>query len=206
MPTAVHRFRESHGLSTWTQRTVLSLLTWAIIFVLGVLSFLQVLRLSSNIRSQLSKHEWTYVDDDFPEYLPLDLGPARWTMQDTVHYGINGSDADEEWESSFPRGEGFIYLGPDKRRFGLSTFHQMHCLQMIRGALTSENIGRHTTHCLTYLRLMILCRADLQLEPASDTGDWTDVEWVRERECKDWGQLYEWIGGNYDEYVASQKA
>ncbi|TFK51120.1 hypothetical protein OE88DRAFT_1660444 [Heliocybe sulcata] len=124
-------------------------------------------------------------------------------MQDTVHYDINGSDAEEEWESTFPRGEGFVYLGPERRRFGLSTFHQMHCLQKIRHALTSGNVGTHTTHCLTYLRLMVLCRSDLQLEPVLDEAQevsWLDVDWSRERECKDWGQLYEWLGKNTDEY------
>ncbi|KZT23562.1 hypothetical protein NEOLEDRAFT_537357 [Neolentinus lepideus HHB14362 ss-1] len=192
---------KQHNTFRWIRGVTLPI-TWISICVIGGVTFLNIVSLSRKLQSRLSHPAYTYVDNDFPDYLAVHFGPARMLMQDTVHYGVNGSEAEREWDSTFPRGEGFVHLGAERRRFGLSMFHQMHCLQMIRHALTSGNIGTHTTHCLTYLRLMVLCRVDLQLEPASGTSDesWMDVDWIRERDCKDWEQLYEWIGKNNDDY------
>ncbi|KZT28702.1 hypothetical protein NEOLEDRAFT_770410 [Neolentinus lepideus HHB14362 ss-1] len=62
-------------------------------------------------------------------------------------------------------------------------FHQMHCLQMIRRTLTSGNIGTHDT----LFELLAI----------------NDVDWIREQECKDWEQLYEWTLHSSAHYARS---
>ncbi|OJJ96907.1 hypothetical protein ASPACDRAFT_1890748, partial [Aspergillus aculeatus ATCC 16872] len=72
---------------------------------------------------------------------------------------------------------GLIYTGKKgnrKEQGGISMFHQLHCLTMMRQALQSasegEDIGKdwhddgHWPHCMDYLAKMILCFADGSIE------------------------------------------
>lgn len=74
---------------------------------------------------------------------------------------------DDEWHTMIPT-DGFVDLGPNKRPFLLSVFHEMHCLSVIRkGYLFNGTMAyEHIEHCLRYLRQSILCRSDLTIEPA----------------------------------------
>lgn len=63
---------------------------------------------------------------DHPRTLDLDLGDkVALTISDYDEYGVESPNAVAEWKSVFPIGNGFVHLGPDKRRFGLSMFHQV---------------------------------------------------------------------------------
>ncbi|KZV92303.1 hypothetical protein EXIGLDRAFT_675317 [Exidia glandulosa HHB12029] len=142
---------------------------------------------------------YTYEDGDIPEQLDIPPLPlARMYMEDTVHYQVDGPGADEEWDSLFPRGHrGYVVLGPDHRLFGISVFHQLHCLNNIRFAIAARvhngtPPSSHVTHCLQYLRQMVLCRAETTLEPVDDT---VVPETVRSsgvgHTCRDWKTLYD---------------
>ncbi|PCH37446.1 hypothetical protein WOLCODRAFT_84396, partial [Wolfiporia cocos MD-104 SS10] len=154
-----------------------------------------------------------WVGDDYPNALPVDLGePVALTLEDTHHYGIDTPDADAEWHSLVVVGDfGFVRLGPQKRFFGLSMFHQLHCLDVLRTGLagkghvasgaTRSDDKNHQQHCLNYLRQAILCSADATLEPevgegSRNVGKGLGVTHV----CRDWRKLYDYAAENSVEW------
>ncbi|KIP03285.1 hypothetical protein PHLGIDRAFT_246034 [Phlebiopsis gigantea 11061_1 CR5-6] len=160
--------------------------------------------------------EYSWIGDDYPAYLPLDLGgPIALVLEDSRHYPLNSSDADAEWESVYPGGGlGFVRLGPRKRFFSLSLYHQVHCLDSLRhtilggahahgggeGAHARRDV-EHSAHCLNYLRQTIMCNADLTLEPevvegSQDVGEGLAAVHV----CRDWSKVHDFVLRNWDDW------
>lgn len=129
-------------------------------------------------------------------------------MEETVHYSPNAS---EDWNSMMPAGsEGFVRLGPQKRLFGVSMYHQLHCLATLQRSTTStrslESFGQfereHLRHCLSYLRQMFLCAANVRLEPLEDDGSGvpkTDGMGLEHR-CRDWTLLRREVEANVERW------
>lgn len=76
-----------------------------------------------------------YLDGDWPRELDLPA-PHR-----TVFMAFNDSEpfmdvyspeADANWDANLPLGRGYIKLGHHKELFGVTMFHQMHCLVRLR--------------------------------------------------------------------------
>lgn len=86
-------------------------------------------------------------------------------FEDSVHYQINTEDGRAEWASLTP-GNGLVYLGGQPGRpFSISMFHQLRCLNILREDIVgAESNAALSRHCLNYLRQMIMCRGDAQLE------------------------------------------
>ncbi|KAJ2975103.1 hypothetical protein NUW54_g11784 [Trametes sanguinea] len=128
------------------------------------------------------------------------------TIEDSVHYLPNNS---AEWSSTFPIGSsGFVRLGPRGRLFGVSMFHQLHCLDKMRRAVVepppSEWESWHTQHCLNYVRQMLLCAANVRLEPVkeieSHAGGKKEAKvdgLGLEHQCRDWSVLRKAAEENY---------
>ena len=135
-----------------------------------------------------------WVGDDYPAYYPMEVRDAIMFPEDTLHYPINGNDALQQWETQFPMlGQGWVCLGPERRRFALTMYHELHCLGSLRLAL-EDSANRtydaeHVQHCLNYLRMMTLCRADVTLEPVIDATLAVDI--MQPHLCRDWVQVYE---------------
>jgi hypothetical protein len=135
-----------------------------------------------------------YQEFDFPpSIIPLSEHPynARLTVEDSVYYEPN---ATAEWHTLFPSGGGFVRLGPEYRLFGVSMFHQLHCLDKLRRAVVhdppSEWERWHTQHCLNYVRQMLLCSSSNRLEPVKDVADGLKVDGLElEHTCRDWSVL-----------------
>ena len=130
---------------------------------------------------------------------------AALVIEDTVHYEPNAS---AEWHSIFPRGSGgFVRLGPRNRLFGVSMFHQLHCLDKMRRAVvsapSSEWESWHTQHCLNYVRQMLLCAANTRLEPVKEGRGSGGEEGLKvdglglEHQCRDWTLLREKAEENF---------
>ena len=148
-----------------------------------------------------------FLETDYPPSLiPLSRHPrdAAIVVEDTVHYHPNASS---EWASLFPVGSGgFVRLGPRARLFGVSMFHQLHCLDKLRRAVVhvppTEWETWHTQHCLNYVRQMLLCAASVRLEPvkgdpgAGDEGLKVDGLGL-EHQCRDWSILRTEAERNY---------
>ncbi|KAM5537651.1 hypothetical protein V8D89_008729 [Ganoderma adspersum] len=136
---------------------------------------------------------YSYVGEDYPSYYLVEIRDVTFVPENTVHYGIAGSNADEEWLSVFPPGQGFVQLGQNGRRFGISLYHQMHCLDHIRRAI-GKGHNQHIHHCFNYLRQSVLCEVDATIKPGvPNLGDKVVKIRVR-RTCKDWTQVYEAAG------------
>ncbi|PCH33000.1 hypothetical protein WOLCODRAFT_61848 [Wolfiporia cocos MD-104 SS10] len=131
-----------------------------------------------------------YIGQEFPSELPLRLGNVAMsfeTMPMNGHYSQTGFNAWLEWHAidHFPKAHGFVALGANGRQFGISMFHQLHCLEMIRESMINGPDG-HAAHCLNFLRQAILCNSDITLESG---GESTHV-------CRDWTQVYAFVTRN----------
>lgn len=138
---------------------------------------------------------------------------------------MSNRDAWAEWRTTdaFEAANGFVRLGPQGeneflrefmarhdlmmnfnftgRAFSISMFHQMHCLQKIRGAvLDSRWANSHTHHCLNLLRQAILCASDTTLDPLDRTGEngMVGADGVGTvHVCRDWEKVYEFVHENH---------
>ncbi|KAJ3810409.1 hypothetical protein EV368DRAFT_15457, partial [Lentinula lateritia] len=143
-----------------------------------------------------------FVEFDFPlSIIPIENYPynSRLLVEDTVRYQLNST---EEWHSMFPESGGFVRLGSQHRLFGVSMFHQLHCLDKLRQsvlAVPSTQWERwHTQHCLNYLRQMILCASSMRLE---DVKNGEKVNGLGlEHECRDWSVLYNYAAKNFKDW------
>ena len=154
----------------------------------------------------LSNSAEAWVGDDYPEHLPLSASdPVAHVMEESIHYSILDPDAREKWASSSPKGFAFARLGPENRVFGVSMFHQYHCLRRIRAGLAgdySPATEAHITHCLSYLRQMILCSPDLTLEPPDALERDFDVKRMGAvHVCNDWRQVYNEMANNWESWL-----
>ncbi|KAF9008618.1 hypothetical protein BDZ89DRAFT_1078883 [Hymenopellis radicata] len=186
-------------------------LLWATACALLILAFVNVGMFMNVRRDQAPTEtlkEYTYIGDDYPEYyIPTrEIPDVVVRMEEARAYPIYGDDALERWASSAATGYGYVRLGPEKRAYAVSMFHQLHCLRLMRSALAGrydDYTRGHTQHCLSYLRQMILCSPDLTLEP-SDVLD-RDFEVDRQgatHVCPDWGVMYEELEDNWNSWVA----
>ncbi|KAI0938678.1 hypothetical protein AcV5_000302 [Taiwanofungus camphoratus] len=200
---------------------------WVGLIFLTLLNILAsvVLFRSSSINSSLAPdtHNYSYVREDFPTELPFLVGPAAMTVESTQRYGLT---ADDDWMSIFPKGNGWIRLGLEGRPFALSMYHQLHCLDAIRVAMTEarsathsggnrpanpnhsagEDAFEHANHCFNYLRQMLLCTSDLTLESSEvlkrpdgvlDSGA---SGLGMTHKCKDWTQVRSILEDNYEKW------
>ncbi|KAL1949060.1 hypothetical protein VTO73DRAFT_10866 [Trametes versicolor] len=146
--------------------------------------------------------EYSYVGDDFPAQLPLNLPPAALVLSsDATHFSLF---ADDDWGTLFPLSDGFTTLRSSAnapgRTFLVSMVHQLHCLDVLRVAFVTNRTGaaHHVEHCLRYLRQTVLCHADTTLEP--DEPGVRDGRWEHAasgvgavHRCRDWTVLRRWL-------------
>ncbi|KLO11088.1 hypothetical protein SCHPADRAFT_877343 [Schizopora paradoxa] len=129
------------------------------------------------------------------------------TVEDTDHYGLNGTQADAEWLSTTPANNGYVRVG-DEHRYLLTSFgHEIHCVRVFRMAILHpthpDATSFHISHCLSYLRMYALCNSDLtlekfellQLEFSSENLGATHV-------CRrDWKSAYEEMQRNREAWI-----
>ncbi|KAH7921604.1 hypothetical protein BV22DRAFT_721338 [Leucogyrophana mollusca] len=144
-----------------------------------------------------------YVGDDYPTSLPIDLPPVALEIENTGKFGISNPEAWAEWRTTdlFPRANGYVKLGKQGRMFGISMFHQMHCLLIIRKAVIEKDSADALTHyCLDSLRQSILCASDTTLDPLDvddDNGKLTATDGVGVvHVCRDWEKVYDYVRMN----------
>ncbi|KAH7921602.1 hypothetical protein BV22DRAFT_1038476 [Leucogyrophana mollusca] len=186
--------------------TVLSVAVSALIACLS-LNTLTIHRLRTELanakpRVSVDDSAYSYVGDDHPANLPIDLPHVALEIENTGKFGISNPEAWAEWRTTdlFPRANGFVKLGKQGRTFGVSMFHQMHCLMMIRKAvIEKDSADSHTHHCLNFIRQAILCASDTTLDPLRNDGhgklrgsDGVSVVHV----CRDWEKVYDYVRMN----------
>ncbi|PCH37193.1 hypothetical protein WOLCODRAFT_157896 [Wolfiporia cocos MD-104 SS10] len=135
-------------------------------------------------------------------------------MENSVHYASNTPQGIAEWNSTLPTGGGILHLGDDLMPFSISMFHHLRCLDIIRESLASRMTGDVDTppsmldrHCMNYLRQMILCHADLRLEPVrSVTKASGNTISDLTHTCQDWTALYTAAEENHRSWLAKSTA
>jgi len=151
---------------------------------------------------------FTYLGDDYPRKWMPHVGPpvsAFITPSDVRHYGVAEPEADDEWNALTPN-NGIIYLGAEKRPFSLSMFHQIRCLDIIRKSVRDRASKRPSdldTHCLNYLRQMVLCSSGTEVDPVAGSNGNQPVYSMRT--CNNWNAVYSKVRDNFDQ-VASGKS
>ncbi|KAF8889860.1 hypothetical protein BD779DRAFT_1785252 [Infundibulicybe gibba] len=148
----------------------------------------------------------SYVADDIPNQLPGDYPPAAMVVRPTLdRYPLADDSA---WKSSLAPSRGFIRLGPKGRPFGISLYHQLHCVNALRFAYTIARDGLvtdktklrkdlgHSDHCFQFVREGILCKGDLTLIPLDDES--RSNKTYRTHRCRDWTKIREFVVQNID--------
>ncbi|KAH9032238.1 hypothetical protein EDB85DRAFT_2073949 [Lactarius pseudohatsudake] len=150
------------------------------------------------LRSGFPSHSHSYVGTDYPRAWDIGiLPPILMNIEPTKHYQLSGHGADAEWAALTPN-NGTLYLGPQRRPFSISLFHQLRCLDVIRRdiieALPREEskLGRH---CLNYMRQMVLCRTDLAVDPVLGRELEAEVR-AETNQCVDWRRVYQRLEEN----------
>ncbi|KAI0059992.1 hypothetical protein BV25DRAFT_1828412 [Artomyces pyxidatus] len=111
-------------------------------------------------------------------------------FEDTIRYSVYRAYGEADWETQFPSGGGVVHLGTDNRTFAVSMFHQLHCLGRIRSAIsTNAGASPEVEHCFNYLRQMMLCQADVALEPVV-ADEFAVGDFLNVHTCKDWSAVY----------------
>ena len=143
-----------------------------------------------------------YVGSDYPRtwnigYLP----PIRMNIEPTKHYQLSGPTANSEWAALAPH-NGIIHLGPHRQPYSISLFHQLRCLDILRRDIVDDTSGssKLSRHCLNYMRQMVLCRADLALDPVLGRPLEARVR-PDTNQCVDWRRVYEELEKNQREYA-----
>jgi hypothetical protein len=139
----------------------------------------------------------------FPEQVQIQEPRQNATQRvfsQTKIYSDLTSAADKNWTRLIPPNGGFVVRQNEEGKSemaGVSMFHQLHCLSMIRMAVQDMRAGRkpahshqeqvhgegeaaqekldknqteeeHWVHCLDYLVQAVLCAADGTVEPAHE--------------------------------------
>ncbi|KAH7913567.1 hypothetical protein BJ138DRAFT_1058742 [Hygrophoropsis aurantiaca] len=186
------------SMSIFTQPVVLLSITLSALTLCLLLNTLTIQHLRGElakvhpVSAEADDSGYSYVGDDHPNSLPIDLPPIALTIEDTKKFGLVDVEAWVDWRSTdyFPG-----------RAFGISMFHQMHCLQMIRHAVLYPNTANgHTHHCLNLLRQAVLCAADVTLDPldvSDEDGTLAGTDGVGVvHVCRDWEKVYEYVWAN----------
>ncbi|TFK18157.1 hypothetical protein FA15DRAFT_675514 [Coprinopsis marcescibilis] len=127
------------------------------------------------------------------------------TFDNPKHFQLDEEDGGAEWAAIVPGGDGIVYLGPEKHPYTISLFHQLRCLDIIRQETIKDrqpdegpsDLGRH---CLNYIRQMVTCRGDLEIESFQFASHKNPIDQRGVYECKDWEAVYHEVEKNQAEY------
>lgn len=195
-------------------RLLTTLATYIAISLFSVLSY------------ELSRKAMTYPDNT------INLLPGRELLPHFPHNTLttfvsntifHGHDSSQAWKSLNAKGGGWITvpdgealgLGPpirynNKEGYGISVFHQLHCMAMMHDTyiqLLAGNFSHtdqkstHIEHCFDYIRQVLMCHADLSLEhrwhspdeaPDNDAVNGWDVV----HQCRDWNAVVSFVEEN----------
>ena len=151
-----------------------------------------------------------YIGEDYPATWPIPRPKVIGAFDNSFRYDLVSDEGVEEWTSLVPS-DGVIYLGEDKQPFMVSMMHQLRCLNIIREQLVMPMEEKHKTedisrHCLNYMRQMLTCRMDLQLEPFQYTSHQQPIDLTGEWECNDWEGVYREVQENQKLYAPKTRS
>lgn len=146
-----------------------------------------------------------YVGNDYPEIWPIERKTILMTFDNPKHFRLDTDDGRAEWAAIAP-GNGVVHLGPHRQPFTVSMMHQLKCLDIIREEMTKNHTEGNASpselvrHCLNYVRQMVMCHGDLELESFQYASHKDPIDWRGVYECKDWEAVYNEVKRNQEEY------
>ena len=159
---------------------------------------------------RLTQYPPGWVGDDFPRKFPVDAGPVKAVLEESVRFSLYLPEAADEWLWTAPLvGDNHVRLGPEKRMFAVPMFHELHCIRSMASVMVNglDSLGPagqgHIHHCFNYLRQWTLCDADVTLEP----GDFARRNFSEERVgathvCRDWEPVYDMVDAGWETWEA----
>lgn len=114
--------------------------------------------------------------------------------EESVFYELGTEEAYKQWRSYLDREEhAWFKLGPRMHAYVHTMSHDLHCLLAFHDAMFAESPKwGHVQHCLSYMRQVILCDADLTLEePDALDRDHTVHRQGDTHVCRDWTAVME---------------
>lgn len=132
-------------------------------------------------------------------------------FQNPNHFRLDAEDGILEWKAMIPGGDGIIHLGAHHQPYGISMFHQLRCLDIIRDETVrdrsaGDNISELGRHCLNYIRQMVICRGDLELESFQFASHKNPIDLFGVYECKDWEGVYTLVKKNQEKHKSRLRA
>ena len=132
---------------------------------------------------------------------------AMWVQETSMHYRFDAEESAAEYAKLLPPGGHTILLRDDysglhgePEVYTVALFHQLKCLDIIRGQISDPSRTLHSLvqHCMNYLRQTLLCYPNLRLEPAIDSAG-SAVRGYH-TSCRDWTTLYDEAEANHLAY------
>ncbi|RDW68185.1 hypothetical protein BP6252_09581 [Coleophoma cylindrospora] len=195
-------------ISRWKQRFYILSGLYIITVLLGVATFMQR---SSHARLLDRPLRTDAIFGDIPR-TPIPFTPNQTYIDVFPGTKVAGSENMTLWDELQPHqtigGGGFIAIQtPDRyglvgglplasdkgaedlvrEGYGISLFHQVHCLVVIRSAFQAGNKDDdHVKHCFEYIRQAIMCTGDTTLEKVT-----VDDQGVLQPEIDGWGVVHQ---------------
>ncbi|KAK5989598.1 hypothetical protein PT974_07852 [Cladobotryum mycophilum] len=145
------------------------------------------------VRPLSSINTYCPKQEEYPTLTPSqELLPTKFVKNPWMHPIYSGkgiSNKTEFWDSLLTPNGGFIMVDLQDNRnhsVGVSMFHQLHCLSLIRAVIVSGGMHKHPAqrrdmndmedrehfmHCFDYIVQAILCTADDALESSINILD-----------------------------------
>ncbi|KLO17816.1 hypothetical protein SCHPADRAFT_936661 [Schizopora paradoxa] len=179
----------SRRLSLYTSAVSLALFLNAC-----ALAWFSLPKMAPSLISFQDQATFSYIGNDFPRMLPIDLPDVLVTADDFVEYELYGEQAMSDWNEQVPKGNGVVRLGE---------YHR----EAINLPEDPTSELEHSGHCLNYIRERILCDTDLTLEPF-DLLELESDEEVKEatppRICKGWTNMMGALHDNLEDWEHSE--
>jgi len=144
---------------------------------------------------------------------------SRVTFQPHHYYGGPPTNATNEmWRMLEPPGDGIVTIpkkyttelhpsledseNPDNLVYGVSMFHQLHCLNFLRLAyfpnaiqgMPVNEVEIHRDHCLNYIRQALMCHGDATFESLNEQGVLDGMGATHQ--CRDFELMFSWAYEN----------
>jgi len=164
------------------------------------LAGLVCLKRANEQRVQTIELDTHWQNRPFEHFSVPALQPVRTFIENSAHFRVDGDD--EEWESLVP-GNGLVYLGNENQPYTMSMMHQLRCIDIVRKEIVDLEANPQRVmarpsdishHCVNYLRQMVLCRGDLELDPVA--GKPHPAVFPDAYQCRDWETVYRAVEEN----------
>jgi len=125
----------------------------------------------------------TYIAELQAKASTRELRKVSVWIDNSQHYTMRGSTADEEWKNLAPP------VGGDGEFSSIAMIHQLQCLAVIRQEYLYHATPEMAQHCMEYIHQSILCNADTRLETVGFSKPPHVIGLPGEYVCRDWTAL-----------------